>query len=1029
MTAPAAEAAASPGTSTPAVLALVVAAGGTAPWLRDCLLSLANQSYPRLGVLAVDDAAGDEASELLLQALGPRRVLRNERPIGFARSIAEALARPVAKGADFVLVVDPRASLDGDAVTRLVEAAVGIGVEQVGIVGAKIVDRDRPRLLRDIGRSSDRFGHPYSPLQPGEIDQGQFDRVLEVLSVSSSAMLISREAWERTGMFDERLGPSQGDLDLCWRARLGGYRVLMTPLARVRLDERSTHARAEDEGERRRGPRYEEDRAAIAAMLKNYGWFTMLWVVPLALVLGAVRLGYLTLGRRFEEALDVAAAWGWNLAHLPGTIARRRRAQKIRRVPDRALRRFMESAGLRLPRWFATAERILEEQRAIDEADEGEPIRRRLRDRTASLVGSHPVIVASFLAALVGAAAVRELVGIDHLVGGALPAFPERAGDLFAELASAARSTPVGGSLAPSPALGALGALSVAAFGDPELAQKAVLMAGPPLAAILMYRAVVRLSARPGPAVLAAAAYGLCALTLWAFSDGRIGPLIALAALPAAIERIETAFARPEPVDERPRFVAGLAVTIAVGAAAFPGILLAFAVSLLIRVVAGPDRRKGVLLTAAAGVGAAVLLFPFVPTLFADGGRALSSLVGTTEPGRVARLALGAAPGTWQVAAFLPISAGLALALVRTDLRAPAGRAAVAAVAGVVLSWLSAAHHLPAGLSNPAAYAALAAVSMATVIGLGLTSFMGSFRLEAFGFRQVAGAVLGVVLVGGIFLQSVASMVGTWRVGGPDRIPPAWAVVNGTASGSFRVLWMAGDGGAGLPPPAGDPQRRVEVGAATFRYALTDRPGSSVLDVGRPLAGPGPERLESALEAILGASTRHGGALLSSFGIRYIVAEERVLPAAAAEALDGQLDLDQVPAVGLTIYLNAAAIPPAAILELEDRDREVVASADPAVIARWRPPRAIPLERVPGGWDGPSREGVVLLSVEHDPGWRLEGTEGESHLAFGWATSLPTGEGSVRVRHAGRLPAQIQLAILTVVWIAALWVTRKPVAR
>ena len=174
--------------------------------------------------------------------------------------------------------------------------------------------------------------------------------------------------------------------------------------------------------------RYEEDRAAIAAMLKNYSLVSLLWVVPAALVLGVLRFVYLTLGRRFEEALDIAAAWGWNVAHLPGTLSRRRRAQKVRRVRDRALRRFMESAGLRSPRWFATAERILEEQRAIEEADEGEPIQRRLRDRTASLVGSHPVIVGSFLAVIVGAVAVRELIGSEALVGGALPAFPLRWG-------------------------------------------------------------------------------------------------------------------------------------------------------------------------------------------------------------------------------------------------------------------------------------------------------------------------------------------------------------------------------------------------------------------------------------------------------------------------------------------------------------------------------------------------------------------------------------------------------------------------
>lgn len=263
----------STGTATPSVLALLVVETGAAPWLRDCLLSLANQSYPRLGVLAVDDGADEESRELLDRSLGPRRVLRNERPLGAVRAVRAALDRPMARGADFILIVEPSASLDRDAVGRLVEAAVGIGVEDVGVVGAKIVDKDDPRSLRDIGRSSDRFGHPASALQPGEIDQGQFDRVLEVLCVSSSAMLIAREAWERVGVWDERLDRAHADLDLCWRIRVAGYRVVMTPLARVRVAGVAAGAPDEHDG----GPsrRYEEDRAAITAMLKNYGLLSL----------------------------------------------------------------------------------------------------------------------------------------------------------------------------------------------------------------------------------------------------------------------------------------------------------------------------------------------------------------------------------------------------------------------------------------------------------------------------------------------------------------------------------------------------------------------------------------------------------------------------------------------------------------------------------------------------------------------------------------------------------------------------------
>ena len=181
-------------------------------------------------------------------------------------------------------------------------------------------------------------------------------------------------------------------------------------------------------------------------------------------------------------------------------------------------------------------------------------------------------------------------------------------------------------------------------------------------------------------------------------------------------------------------------------------------------------------------------------------GRALASLVGTTEPDRLARLAIGPGPGTWPIAAFLPIGAAWASGSSASpcvgrprappSLRAPAWS-----------SWLAAANYLPSAL-NPPAYAAVAAVSMAGLIGFGLTSFTGSLRLEAFGLRQVTGAVLAAVLGVGLLLQSVAAMAGTWGVGPPqERIPPAWTVVGGAANGPFRVLWLTGD--RGRPPAAG----------------------------------------------------------------------------------------------------------------------------------------------------------------------------------------------------------------------------------
>lgn len=1012
----------------PAVLAVVVARDG-ASWLRECLGSLAAQTYPRLGVLAVDDGSGDGSRELLVAALSTDRVLALTEPRGLAGAVDEALALPVASKADYVLVVHDDAVLDPDVVTRLVQAAIGIrGLEGVGIVGAKVVDRERPQLLLDVGRSADRFGHAYTPLQPGEIDQGQFDRVLEVFCVSSCAMLISREAWQRLGGFDERLDDRQEELDLCWRARLAGFRVLMTPLARVR------HRAASAAGVRsrpRRRNRYEEDRAAFASMLRNYSALSLGRVLPLALLLGLARLGYLTLARRFEEAFDVLAAWGWNIARLPGTLKRRFGTQRTRVVKDRQLRRFMESSGLRLPRWFQTAERIFEEQREIDLEEMNEPTRRRLRDRTASLASDHPVIVGSFLAVVVGLLATRGLFGPGRLMGGALPSFPATPSGFFAELVSGTRTTGLGGPLAASPALGLMGGLSWLLFGSTALAQKALLIGGVTAAAVLAYRAIVRLTDAPGPSVLAAAAYGLSAVVLWSFSQGRVGVLVGLAVLPAVAERLEVACSRDDPGDGRWRFVAGLGVSLAVALAFFPGLALAVAILVGVHVVGGRHRVRGLGIAGLALLVALVLLFPFVPTMLAGGAAALGEGVGSTDPVAVLRLALGSGPGSTPAALFLPIAALLSFGLAGSEHRGRAVRAMVAALAGLVLAWLSAAGYLPRALSNAPSYAGLAAVAEAMLVGYGLASVLPGLGREAFGLRQVGTALLVGVLGAGLAIQAVASMIGGWAVGGSEAIPPAYAVV-ASAARDGRVLWVGDDRPAPFRAPGGDPQGRLRTGSASLRWSLTTASGATALDIGRPLIGPGSDALRDALVDVFAGTTVHGGALLAPFGIRFVVATEGDLAATTTSMLDRQVDLDRIPAEGLVIYRDARTLPPAGAIPRDPAvERTIFAGAGAAAQLRIR--RTAPLRRVEGGWDEPAPvaggKRLILLSTEYDGAWDVTAGDAVPSRAFGWATAIAVNGGPAHVRYGAQLPRTIELWLLVGLWAAALWVTRKPVAR
>ncbi|HKE54968.1 MAG TPA: glycosyltransferase family 2 protein [Actinomycetota bacterium] len=998
---------------------VVLVTRNAAGWLRSCLESLAAQTHPRLGVVAVDNGSSDGTLELLHQALGEGRVAALGENRGLAGALAAATELPPAQAADYLLLVHDDSALAPDAVERLLESAEGIkGVERVGVVGPKIVDWDDPRILREVGRSTDRFGHPYSPLQNGELDQGQYDRVLEVLFVSSAVMLVSREAWQRTGPFDERFAGHHDDLDFCWRARLAGFRVLMTPLATARHMDASARGERPAE-ERQRSTRYYADRAALASMLKDYGVLTLVWLLPVYAVVGLARAAYLALSRRFEDAFDLLAAWGWNILHLPGTLRRRIRAQAVRSVADRKIRPFMAST-FRLPRWFEQAEAFLDE--GLEEFSREEDDR-PLPRKAAGVAAGHPVLLGSILAVGLGALAVRTFVGPEVLTGGALAAFPAHAADFFRELGSAVRTTVLGGVQPGSPALAAMGAGSWVAFGSTALAQKIFLGAMPAIAGIVMYRAMARETGSPAASVVAAAAYVLSALMVWAFSEGRLPLLVALAVLPFTWDRIDIAFRRRPP--ERPyRSAVGFGVALAIGGAFAPAIALPVGTFAIVNVVAGRRRDRGTMLLA-LGVAAGVLLaFPVVLAAAGDPAAALRSDIGTSDVWSLLRLAPGDGPGTWTVAAFLPVAAVVCFAGAADPQRGRAWRALLVAVAGTVLAWASVAGYLPAALTNAPAWLAAAAVAESALIAYGLSTFARALGRQAFGFRQLGVAILSVVLTIGVLGQALQVTFADWAVR-PSGLPPAWPVIASSPPGPFRILWLGAPDGDPFPAPGGDPIGLAEAGDATVRFGLTDRDGVSALDDGRARSGPGYDQLHAIVLDLVAGGTRHTGALLGTYGVRFVVSAEGDLPAAARDHLLEQLDLDRVPAGGLTIFRNAAALPTAFVsanAPVPDRFAPAEMQSSPEVAATE-------LDGAGERFSGSAAEsGHVVVTQQFDDGWNVEnaGRTAEPFTGYGWAIAAPVQAGDVVVRYTRQWVRTAEMVLLGLLWVAALWITRKP---
>ncbi len=805
----------------------------------------------------------------------------------------------------------------------------------------------------------------------------------------------------------------------------------MTPLATARHRASSLRGERADRRAAKR-QRYFAERAALASMLKNYGVVSLAWLLPLYVVQGLGKVLLFTFERRFEDVFQILSAWGWNLTHLPGTIARRARTQSVRTVPDRTVRRYMAPSSVRVRRWFEAAGELVDHTVAPGAEPGLEPGLVPLRARATSLARSRPVLVGWVLGILVAALALRRLFGATVLEGGALPIFPSHVEGFFAELLSGVRTTALGGTQAASPALGLIGGLSALLFGSTSLAQKVLLGGLPFVGAVVVYRAVLRQTERQIAGVLAAACYALSPVMLWAFSQGRIPVLFALATAPLVADRLDLSFGGELPWRQG-RFVIGTGIVLAIGVAFFPGVLLALIPFAVVQIVlASGSRIAGVRLTFLFVLAAAVLVFPLLPSFASGIDSSFALRAGAPDFGALARLVLGPGPGSWSVSWFLPAAAVLSAMVVDPQLRGRAFRSLLVAAASFALAWFSAAGYLPSGLSNPVAYVSAAAMAEVFLVGYGVASLLSWIGRQSFGVRQVAALAIGALLAGGIALQAADAAIGDWAIGA-GKLPPAWPSVSSKGSADFRVLWVGRDSGSAFPAPGGDPEGIAPAGDSSLRFAVTDRVGRTALDIARPGQGPGYQQVEHVLELMLSGTTGHAGALLAPFGIRYVIAGDGDLPAGAATELGRQLDLDLVPFGGLQIYRNASQLPPAAVIP-SDGFLQASRRSDPAALEAQRQPSATPLQPSRSGWTGTGTgegSGLVFVGDQFSSGWRLTASDHitDASPAFGWALGFPMPSGAFSISYGLQWIRTTEMLVLGLLWLAALWITRKPAGR
>jgi GT2 family glycosyltransferase len=1006
------------------VTAVLVAHDGAA-WLPEALSTLAASTRRPSRVVCVDTGSTDGSAALMAAAYG--EVLHLPRDTGYGAAVAAALGSAPMTG--WVWLLHDDVAVEPTTLQALLEHAATS--PSAVLLGPKARDWNDPRVLVEVGLTTDAAGHRETGLERREYDQGQHDAVRDVLAVGTAGALVRRDVWDAVGGLDPELPVFRDDLDLGWKVNAAGHRVVVVPQARVR------HARAATTGHRETdaapGRATGTDREhALYVLLAHASALRLLGLLP-RLVLGTVfrSLGLL-LTRQVADAGD---EWRALLATVgrPGRIRRARRDRAaLRTVPHSALTSLFASRTVRLRArlgalgdWMsgggAPGANPLgalgdpgpegpDDLDVLDARSSGALRRLLLRPGTLLVAGLSVVT-------LVAERSVLPFTS-GSLHGGALLGTPAGTRDLWSAYLAAWHDVSVGTSRSAPPGVAALAALSTLTFGKPWLAVDLLLLLSVPLAGLTAYLAASRLVRHLYLRLWAAATWALLPVATGAVAAGRLDAAALQVALPLlvlAAGRLLTDDPRIEGWWRAWALGLALGVTCAFAPLLWPLSAVVLLVGAGVNLALTGGRRRALAAVIVAAVPGA-LLFPWSlqalqhPSMFVLGPQVADRgvpawhllLLSPGGPGLpavalTAGLLLGGLAGTVRLA-----YRGLALAC---------WGAALVGLASAVLLARVQVGGLPVWPGPALQLTALAVLTAALVAANGARSRLAR---SSFGWRQLLS---GLVAVAAVALPVLAAAGWTARgVDGPLHrdsrvLLPAFAQAELQASPGLRVLVVAPDGSGRL------------------RYDLTGPDGNGVQDTALSPTAAQRKALDAVVADLASPRGSDAAEALSTRAVRYVALRTGPGTDVLAAGLDAQTGL--VRRTSGSVVLWQVVAPAARLSVLEPtlaRQALTGVRAPTSELLRSEPPVASPAGResarasLPAG--APGR--LLVLADARDGGWHatVAGKELPRRTAWGWAQAfdLPATGGHLELHHSHgprRLALALQLLLLLVVVVLA----------
>jgi GT2 family glycosyltransferase len=197
----------------------------------ECIRSLLAMDGRDFEILVVDNGSTDGSVEMLTQGFPQITVLPQVRNLGFAAGCNVGVRHALAKGTDYVLLLNNDTFVTRDFLSEMLAAIQSD--PRIGAACPKIYFADQPDKLWYAGADFSLWTGVIKHRGWKEIDHGQFDHCQEITRATGCAMLVRCSALGDVGLLDEQFWAYAEDLDWSLRFLKRGYRLMYAPKARL----------------------------------------------------------------------------------------------------------------------------------------------------------------------------------------------------------------------------------------------------------------------------------------------------------------------------------------------------------------------------------------------------------------------------------------------------------------------------------------------------------------------------------------------------------------------------------------------------------------------------------------------------------------------------------------------------------------------------------------------------------------------------------------------------------------------------